>query len=613
MMRRFLALAVAAMTLTGVAQDAYADCTSPAGIAGALIYNTAFNRMQYCNGTSWIDASQKTASGSSGVPGLNMQVLFNDSNALGSATQLLWDSGNNRLGIGSTSLPNYTLDVTGAATTTTLIMNPMTGGGEPGSESVSNNSILYLLGDITAAGPGSAVATIKDRAVTYAKLQNVTAASRLLGRVSGIGDPQEITLGTNLTMSGTTLNGAATTPAGTSGYIQLSNGSGGFSTSSTTAGQQLFWDNTNKRLGIRNVAPGQTVDVTGNIRVSGEIQSSNPTVLRMVYGNYGSMWYNDGGVTYFLLTNSGDQYGAYNALRPFSVNNATGDVFIADAKFKVAHTGELGIGTTSPASAVHINASQGHKGVMVIDTGTGMGVHLEANHPTVNFNNYWDGSTVRNIGAGHSAEMKMSPTTGALSFTRGGNAAAGAVATINPRMVIQSDGIVRINTSNTWAMLTIESSGVPVTIRHTGATAGRYWKFGPDTSANNFRIYSEANVGRYITYGGTTWTSSSDERLKTDIETLPDALDKITALRGVSYRWRDETDKTTHLGVIAQDVQKVYPELVSTGDKGYLGVAYEGLIAPLLQAINELKAKNDALLAKRAELKQRLTALEAAR
>jgi len=56
--------------------------------------------------------------------------------------------------------------------------------------------------------PSQIKATIADDAVTYAKIQNVSAASRLLGRgsASGAGDPQEITLGTNLTMSGTTLN-----------------------------------------------------------------------------------------------------------------------------------------------------------------------------------------------------------------------------------------------------------------------------------------------------------------------------------------------------------------------------------------------------------------------
>jgi len=86
-------------------------------------------------------------------------------------------------------------------------------------------------------------------------------------------------------------------------------------------------------------------------------------------------------------------------------------------------------------------------------------------------------------------------------------------------------------------------------------------------------------------------TAFSDERLKSNITTIPDALSKVTEMRGVHYV-RDATGKDS-TGVIAQEMQKVAPELVLTADDamGTLSVNYGNITGYLIEAIKELKAE----------------------
>ena len=95
---------------------------------------------------------------------------------------------------------------------------------------------------------------------------------------------------------------------------------------------------------------------------------------------------------------------------------------------------------------------------------------------------------------------------------------------------------------------------------------------------------------------------SSDERLKENITTIEDALDKVNSIRGVEFDWKADHIKKRggedgyfvrkhDVGILAQDVKKVCPEVVAEKEDGTLGVKYEKLIGLLVQAINELSAK----------------------
>lgn len=84
-------------------------------------------------------------------------------------------------------------------------------------------------------------------------------------------------------------------------------------------------------------------------------------------------------------------------------------------------------------------------------------------------------------------------------------------------------------------------------------------------------------------------TAFSDIKYKTNIVTIPKALDKVNSLRGVSF---DRTDIEAHqIGVIAQEIQKVLPEVVIEDTNGNLSVAYGNIVAVLIEAIKELSEK----------------------
>lgn len=87
---------------------------------------------------------------------------------------------------------------------------------------------------------------------------------------------------------------------------------------------------------------------------------------------------------------------------------------------------------------------------------------------------------------------------------------------------------------------------------------------------------------------GAAFLYSSDKTLKKDIKKLDNSLNKVLSLQGVSFKWKDESkNNKINIGLIAQDVEKVYPEIVVTGIDGKKSVEYGNLVAPLIESIKE--------------------------
>ena len=114
----------------------------------------------------------------------------------------------------------------------------------------------------------------------------------------------------------------------------------------------------------------------------------------------------------------------------------------------------------------------------------------------------------------------------------------------------------------------------------------------------------------YINSNG--WNDHSDAMLKEDIQPIPSPLDQLEKVRGVNFKWKNRDQRS--YGVIAQEIEKEFPEVVSEGEDGIKGVAYNKLTPILLEGLKELRREKDEQLAQKEErisdLEERLAKLE---
>ena len=88
----------------------------------------------------------------------------------------------------------------------------------------------------------------------------------------------------------------------------------------------------------------------------------------------------------------------------------------------------------------------------------------------------------------------------------------------------------------------------------------------------------------------------SDDRIKTNVKTIENALEKVINMRGVTYNRIDTEDKTEKIGVLAQEIQQIIPQIITKdNDTGILGVAYGNITAVLIEAIKEQQKQIDEL------------------
>lgn len=167
------------------------------------------------------------------------------------------------------------------------------------------------------------------------------------------------------------------------------------------------------------------------------------------------------------------------------------------------------------------------------------------------------------------------------------------------------------NTNDKTTQTAIQSSYTNWRCLLVGSSNGSASNFSPATVTDQTYAASAIKIqpssGNIITSGEISATNgfyeSSDERLKDFSEKVSVELDKLSELKKNYFTWKDSENKELQIGVSAQEIRELYPEIVSEQDNGILTVAYDKLSVIALAAIDELHKKNK-------ELEERLTALE---
>ena len=124
------------------------------------------------------------------------------------------------------------------------------------------------------------------------------------------------------------------------------------------------------------------------------------------------------------------------------------------------------------------------------------------------------------------------------------------------------------------------------TLNKTNGSAGTQSAFLIDTTGNVGINQNNPNeklhvVGNILASGNVT--AYSDISLKDNITAIPDALDKVLQLRGVTYNRNDIEDNPRHAGVIAQEVEAVLPEVITESQDGIKSVAYGNMVGLLVE------------------------------
>lgn len=395
------------------------------------------------------------------------------------------------------------------------------------------------------------------------------------------------------------------------------------------AGSTAIGIDASSNVGIKNVSPVYDLDVTGDINFTGDLYKNG-----VLFGGGG------GGSS--PLTTKGDVYTHNGTTDARLVVGTNGQVLLADSATTTGlrwgsiptligststlgfetwvGTSAAGLGTASTNSTVFIGINSG---VNATNASGGIFIGINAGHSATNAGSSTfvgtnsgfqateaDLSTFIGSGSGNSAtnadeSVFVGSGAGNLAVEGTNSTFVGSTAGYHSTNAANSIFIGNDagyedtvdNTSGTSSILIGNNSstgGFENSIAlGTGAinTASNELMIGGTMLIDSTRINGSAGTQCTITTG-TGINCTSDERLKTNITDLDDtALDKLQDVRTVHFNWLGKPNSPLQVGFIAQNLETVFPELVTTDSDGYKGVYYAQMTPILVKAIQELDVK----------------------
>ena len=268
--------------------------------------------------------------------------------------------------------------------------------------------------------------------------------------------------------------------------------------------------------------------------------------------------------------------------------SAIGREAIASGLFTTAMgyaTNAVGAGSVAMGWVTYANGSRsvamGFGTIAGGEQSTAMGHDSKAsglNSTAMGFDTEASGSYSSAIGRENLASGYASLALGYKSVASGG-----ASSTMGYQTISSDYGSLVIGQNNLSGS-TVTSSGTNFNTLNTAFVIGNGNTSNAKSDAFKVKFNGDTTISNDLTVGGDI-VVSSDARLKANIVSLGSTLAKLLLIDGKSYTMKKNGKQK--IGVLAQDIQKVFPELVTTDDKEMLAVNYQGLVPVLINAIKE--------------------------